>query len=99
MSGLIAKEKIPDPDNISLWLDVNGTRHQSGNSHDMIFSVAQLIAHTSTIMRLEEGDLLLTGTPAGVGPVLPGDVITAGLGDGIAKITFNVIARPAPAKL
>ncbi len=48
---------------------------QMGSTRDMVFSVRQLIAYVSTIMTLEPGDAILTGTPAGVGPLLPGDVV------------------------
>lgn len=91
---------LPDPHNVRLWLDVNGQRRQDGNTQDMIFKIPELIAHTSSIMRLEEGDLLLTGTPAGAGPVRPGDIVMAGLGDNnLSQITFKVVNRPAPARL
>lgn len=70
---------IPDPHNVRLWLKVNGETRQDGVSKDMIFSVPRLIEHVSSIMTLEAGDLLLTGTPKGVGQVNPGDEITAGL--------------------
>ncbi|WFD23635.1 hypothetical protein MEQU1_002329 [Malassezia equina] len=61
ISGLIAKDQIPDPHNVDLWLHVNGSTRQHGNTKDMIFSIPELIAYVSSIMTLETGDVLLTG--------------------------------------
>lgn len=60
-SDLIAKDQIPDPHNVDLWLQVNGEMRQNGNTKDMIFSIPELIAYVSSIMTLETGDVLLTG--------------------------------------
>ena len=54
---------------------VNGQARQSGNTHDLVFDISQLIAHVSAAMTLEPGDVILTGTPAGVGPLTDGDVV------------------------
>jgi 2,4-didehydro-3-deoxy-L-rhamnonate hydrolase len=70
-----------------MWLDVNGARMQTGNTKTMIFDVATIVAYCSTLMTLEPGDIITTGTPPGVGmgkkphPVYlkPGDVITLGI--------------------
>ncbi len=59
--SFIEKSKIADPHNVRLWLKVNDEVRQDGNSKDMIFSIPRLIAHVSSIMRIEAGDLLLTG--------------------------------------
>ena len=64
---LVTADEIPDPQDIDLWLEVNGRRYQDGNTRDMIFSVAHLVALVSCYMTLEPGDILTTGTPAGVG--------------------------------
>jgi 2-keto-4-pentenoate hydratase/2-oxohepta-3-ene-1,7-dioic acid hydratase in catechol pathway len=58
-----------------LTCHVNGDMRQMGSTRDMVFSVRQLVAFASTIMTLEPGDVILTGTPAGVGPLTPGDVV------------------------
>ncbi|KAE8214739.1 hypothetical protein CF319_g7170 [Tilletia indica] len=73
------KTAISDPHNVRLWLKVNEQMKQDGNTADMIFKIPELIEHVSSIMRLEPGDLLLTGTPAGVGPLVAGDQVHAGL--------------------
>ena len=89
VSDFIPKEKIGNPQDVQLWLKVNGTTKQDGNTNNMIFSIPTLISQISQVFTLEPGDVILTGTPAGVGPVQPGDVIEAGLGD-VIKIKFPV---------
>lgn len=82
---LVGAEEIADPQDIDLWLDVNGERMQQGNTRDMIFGVAFLIAELSRFMTLLPGDVIATGTPPGVGMgrkppryLQPGDVVTLG---------------------
>lgn len=60
----------------------------------MIFPIPRLIAYLSSVMRLEPGDFILTGTPAGVGPIEIGDTITAGLGHDYMTMRFKVVQRP-----
>ena len=64
---LVTADEIGDPQNLDMWLDVNGQRMQTGNTKTMIFSVAQLVAFLSSRMVLEPGDVVTTGTPPGVG--------------------------------
>ena len=64
---LVTRDEIPDPQNLAMTLDVNGTRMQTGHTGTMIFSVAQIIAHLSQLMTLHPGDIITTGTPPGVG--------------------------------
>ncbi len=70
-TGLISSGKI--------WLDVNGDRRQSGDIADLIWSVPEVIEIISRSMELKSGDIIMTGTPAGVGAVIDGDKITAGI--------------------
>lgn len=63
ISSVIPLSSIPHPQNVELWLKVNGALRQKGNTNDQIFTLPTLIAHISTIFTLEEGDLILTGTP------------------------------------
>lgn len=80
---LVTADEIPDPQNLSMSLDVNGQRMQTGTTATMIFTVRQIIAHLSGLMTLHPGDVISTGTPPGVGagmkpdPVFlkPGDVM------------------------
>jgi 2-keto-4-pentenoate hydratase/2-oxohepta-3-ene-1,7-dioic acid hydratase in catechol pathway len=67
---------------------------QMASTRDMVFSVRQLIAFSSSVMTLEPGDLLLTGTPAGVGPLLPGDEVVVTI-EGIGALRNLVAAEPA----
>lgn len=64
---LVTRDAVPDPQALALWLDVDGVRRQEGTTADMIFGVAQLVAYVSHFMTLHPGDIVATGTPAGVG--------------------------------
>lgn len=64
---LTTRDEIADPQSLSLWLEVNGERRQQGNTSDMIFGVAELVSYVSQFMSLLPGDIISTGTPAGVG--------------------------------
>ena len=64
---LLTRDEVPDPQNLDMSVTVNGTTMQNGNSRDMIFSVRQIISHLSELMTLHPGDIIATGTPAGVG--------------------------------
>ena len=88
VSSFISKESIA-LDNTRLWLKVDGQLKQDGNTKDMVFSIPYLISYISQIFSLEVGDVILTGTPEGVGPVKPGQVITAGI-EGLIEMTFPV---------
>ena len=68
---------------------VNGTVRQKGSTSEMLFDIATLIAHCSHIMTLNDGDLLLTGTPSGVGPLIRGDTVDAEL-TGLVSVRFPV---------
>ena len=63
---LVTRDEVPDPQNLDMWLDVNGKRMQTGNTRTMIFSVAQIVSHLSQLMTLHPGDVISTGTPPGV---------------------------------
>jgi acylpyruvate hydrolase len=75
----IPKDNIADPQNLQLWLNVNGETKQDGNTRDMIFPIDVLLSYISHRITLYKGDIILTGTPAGVGPVEAGDVIKCGI--------------------
>jgi fumarylpyruvate hydrolase len=73
-----------------VWLDVNGTRRQTGDLNQLIWKVPEMIAYLSGLFALRPGDLIFSGTPAGVGPVKRGDVLHGGV-DGIGEITVRVV--------
>jgi ureidoglycolate lyase len=64
---LVTRDEVADPQRLPLWLEVDGVRRQQGNTADMIFGVAELVAYVSQFMSLQPGDVIATGTPAGVG--------------------------------
>jgi len=76
---LVTADEVPDAGNLKLEISVNGTVRQQANTQELILGVAQLIAWASSFYTLHPGDVLLTGTPQGVGPVRPGDVMLASL--------------------
>lgn len=79
MSNIIPKASIPDPHNVEVFLKLNGETKQDASTNLMLFRLPRLLADISKVMTLEKGDIILTGTPAGVGPAGPGDVITGGV--------------------
>jgi len=103
---LVTRDEVPNPQNLSMWLDVNGQRMQNGSTKTMIFGVAKLVSYVSQFMTLEPGDIITTGTPPGVGmgikkdgkpaPVFlkRGDVMTLGI-EGLGEQTQKVVAFKA----
>lgn len=77
MSGPIPSDRVPDLRSLDLELRVNGELRQKGNTAQMIFPPERLISYISRFMTLEEGDIIATGTPSGVGPLRPGDIVEA----------------------
>ena len=95
---LVTVDEVKDPQNLAMWLDVNGERRQTGNTNTMIFGVAALVADVSCYMTLLPGDVITTGTPPGVGLGMkpqtwlkPGDVITLGI-EGLGAQKQKVVA-------
>ncbi|XP_048745386.2 acylpyruvase FAHD1, mitochondrial-like isoform X2 [Ostrea edulis] len=89
VSEFIPKEKVKDYSDIELWLKVNDVIKQRSSTSDMIFSIPHVISYISSYITLEEGDVVITGSPAGAGPVKPGEIIEAGLAD-VMSMTFPV---------
>ncbi len=85
----IGNKEVPNPADVNLWCKINDELKQNCSTSDMVFSVPELIAFISKYMSLEANDLILTGTPAGAGRVVAGDVIECGLGD-LEKMKFFV---------
>ncbi|MBD8891964.1 fumarylacetoacetate hydrolase family protein [Roseibium litorale] len=96
---LVTRDEVPDPQNLRLWLEVDGVRRQDGSTATMIFGVAHLVSYISQFMTLEPGDIIATGTPPGVGmgikpePVFlkAGQVITLGI-DGLGTQSQTTVA-------
>jgi 2-keto-4-pentenoate hydratase/2-oxohepta-3-ene-1,7-dioic acid hydratase in catechol pathway len=65
--GLVTADEVADPEQLSLWLEVNGKRVQDGTTANLIFGIAELVSYISGFMTLHPGDIISTGTPAGVG--------------------------------
>ena len=99
---LVTRDEVADPQNLALWLDVDGQRRQTGNTSTMIFGVAHLVSYISQFMTLMPGDVIATGTPPGVGmgikptPVFlqPGQVMTLGI-EGLGEQRQTTIAARA----
>jgi 2-keto-4-pentenoate hydratase/2-oxohepta-3-ene-1,7-dioic acid hydratase in catechol pathway len=87
--------EIPDPDNLTVEAYLNGERRQYSNTRNMIFSVAAQVAFISEIMTLLPGDVIATGTPSGIGPMQPGDVVEIRV-EGIGALRNRLVAERAP---
>jgi 2-keto-4-pentenoate hydratase/2-oxohepta-3-ene-1,7-dioic acid hydratase in catechol pathway len=95
---LVTKDEIADPQNLSMWLDVNGERQQTGTTATMIFKIPKIIAYVSRFMTLLPGDVIVTGTPPGVGSgkkpqrfLNVGDVVTLGV-EGLGTHRLKIVA-------
>ena len=95
---LVTADEVADPQNLPLWLSVNGKRHQDGSTKTMVFGVRHLVSYLSRFMSWQSGDIVSTGTPPGVGMGMkpqvflePGDVVELGV-EGLGTQRQNVIA-------
>jgi 2-keto-4-pentenoate hydratase/2-oxohepta-3-ene-1,7-dioic acid hydratase in catechol pathway len=94
---LVTRDEVPNPQRLSLWLDLNGERRQTGSTRTMIFSVAKIISYVSRFMTLMPGDIIATGTPPGVGLgmkpprfLVPGDEMRLGI-EGLSEQHQQVV--------
>jgi 2-keto-4-pentenoate hydratase/2-oxohepta-3-ene-1,7-dioic acid hydratase in catechol pathway len=97
---LVTADSVADPQNLALWLDVNGEQRQRGSTATMVFGVARLVSYVSQFMTLLPGDIIATGTPPGVGMgrkppqfLRAGDVVTLGI-EGLGEQRSRVSAWP-----
>ncbi len=90
ISALRPVSEIGHPDSGRIWLAVNGEIRQDSDLNMQIWNVQEGISHLSTLYQVAPGDLIYTGTPEGVGPINPGDLITAGI-DGIGELEIKVV--------
>jgi fumarylpyruvate hydrolase len=88
--ALVPAERIGHPTQGAVWLDVNGERKQTGDLNQMIWKVPEMISYLSGLFTLMPGDVILSGTPAGVGPVNRGDVLRGHV-DGVGDIEVRVV--------
>jgi 2,4-diketo-3-deoxy-L-fuconate hydrolase len=95
---LVTRDEVPEPQRLSMWLEVNGHRYQNGNTKTMVFDVAYLVSHISRYMTLMPGDIVSTGTPPGVGMgqkpqvfLKPGDIVSLGI-DGLGQQRQQVVS-------
>ncbi|MDM9627561.1 fumarylacetoacetate hydrolase family protein [Rhizobium sp. S152] len=98
---LVTKDEVENVGELPIWLEVNGHRYQDGNTSNLVFGVREIVSYVSNFYALEPGDLIATGTPAGVGlgqkpPVFlrPGDVVTLGI-DGLGAQRQEIVAWEA----
>jgi len=89
VSALVPASKVGHPQQGAVWLDVNGERKQFGDLNQLIWKLPEIIAELSKLFVLAPGDVIMTGTPAGVGPVVKGDRIECGIG-GVGKLSLTV---------
>lgn len=92
LGDFVPVDKIKDPHNLNIWLKVDDEVRQEGNTNLMMFKIPQLISYVSSVMTLEKDDIILTGTPKGVGKVNPGQTIRAGI-EYIGEIEYPVIKQ------
>lgn len=93
MSNIARVEEIGHPDSGVISLTVNGEDRQSGNLNQQVWNVPEIVANLSTYVTLKPGDLIMTGTPAGVGPLRPGDLVACEI-EGIGELGFQM-GQPA----
>ena len=89
LSPFVVPQEVPDPHNLDISLRVNGILRQHSNTRQMLFRVEEMISYISTVFTLEPGDMIFTGTPEGVGQVIPGDILEAVLGS-VGTLTVTV---------
>ncbi|MBF8291624.1 MAG: fumarylacetoacetate hydrolase [Steroidobacteraceae bacterium] len=92
VTAIVPVEKVSHPAAGRIWLEVNGKSRQQGDLSDMIWKVPEIIAELSTWFELCPGDLIFTGTPAGVGPLVPGDRVRGGV-DGIGVLEHGIVTQ------
>lgn len=88
ISHFVTKDKFPDLQNINFHLDINGVTVQKGNTRDLIFPFERIISHVSQYVTIKMGDLMFSGTPAGIGPVKIGDHLQAYIEDDLMMDFF-----------
>lgn len=88
---MVTADELTDPHALDFWLTVNGETRQKSNTRHLVMNLIELLVYASSFYTLEPGDILFTGTPEGIGPVVPGDVIVTEV-EGIGRMTVGVHA-------
>lgn len=95
---MVTADEISDPDQLDLWIKVNGEMRQQSNTRHLVYDVARLIEFASSFYTLQPGDVIMTGTPEGVGPVKPGDLLEAGVAQ-VGALTIRIAPDYARAQV
>lgn len=90
LANFVPPSAIKDPRNLTIQLSVNGEIKQKGNTSFMLFPIDDIISRLSTFFTLNEGDIIYTGTPEGVGPLVDGDIVEASIENGLSSIKVHV---------
>jgi len=89
---IVTADEVPDPENLDFWLTVNGEERQRSNTSYLIYGIAKLIEVYSEVMTLQPGDVIATGTPEGVGQIVPGDTVVLTIPE-VGELTMPVVLR------
>jgi len=89
---IVTADEVADPENLDFWLTVNGEERQRSNTSYLIYGIAKLIEVYSEVMTLQPGDIIATGTPEGVGQIVPGDTVVLTIPE-VGELTMPVVAR------
>jgi 2-keto-4-pentenoate hydratase/2-oxohepta-3-ene-1,7-dioic acid hydratase in catechol pathway len=90
---IVTADEVPNPESLDFWLTVNGEERQRSNTSYLIYGIAKLIEVYSEVMTLQPGDIIATGTPEGVGQIVPGDTVVLTIPE-VGELMMPVIARP-----
>lgn len=89
---IVTADEVPDPENLDFWLTVDGAERQRSNTSYLIYGIAKLIEVYSEVMTLQPGDIIATGTPEGVGQILPGETVVLTIPE-VGELSMPVVAR------
>lgn len=90
---IVTADEVPEPGNLDFWLTVDGVERQRSNTSYLIYGIAKLIEVYSEVMTLQPGDIIATGTPEGVGQILPGETVVLSIPT-VGELTMLVVGRP-----
>ena len=94
---LVTADEVADPNQLDLWIKVNGEMRQQSNTRHLVYDIGRLIEFASSFYTLQPGDVIMSGTPEGVGPVRPGDVLQAGIAQ-VGEFTIRIAPQYGDAR-